>query len=216
MKLLALALIGCDKEPPPPGHGEPDTDVPGPPPPTTPPAPHTSTVVVPGFVAPWERDERWSPGSITFTEIAWAPVGATPEWIELHNPMALDLDLSGWSLEGAVEWTFPEGTWIPAGGYLVVAADPQALAAAGYEGALGPWVGALDSAGEDLQLTSNGGRRIDALTYDDDDPWPVGADGTGATLTKVRDVAASDHAESWRASREVGGTPGAASGLDPL
>ena len=46
------------------------------------------------------------------------------EFIELHNPSDTVADLSGWRLSSAVGFVFPEGTSIPAGGYLVIAEDP--------------------------------------------------------------------------------------------
>ncbi len=168
--------------------------------------------IVPSEGAPWLREERAAPGSITFAELLYnAPGVGQSEWIELYNPMALDMDLSGWSLAGGVTYTFPEGTVVPAGAYLVVAADP-----AGVPGALGPYVGALSDGGERVDLRNNGGRLIDTVAYDDDDPWPVAADGSGLSLAKIDPDAASDHAESWTASATIGGTPGASNLLDPL
>lgn len=168
---------------------------------------------VPGRAEPWARDEQVAPGSATFTEIHYNdPSSPSLEWVEVHNPMSYDLDLSGWRLEGGLDYTFPEGTVVAAGGYAVVAADPSLLAA----GALGPYTGSLANDGERLTLTSNGGRRMDTVEYDQDDPWPVGADGSGFTLAKVHPTDASDRAEHWSVSAEPGGTPGAANGIDPL
>lgn len=52
------------------------------------------------------------------------------DWIELHNNGATAVDLSGWTLTDEVsvtdKWTFPQGTMIDAGGYLVVLADSLA------------------------------------------------------------------------------------------
>jgi hypothetical protein len=172
---------------------------------------------IPGHGAPWEREEVQSPGSITLNELSYNP-GVTPgsEWIELHNPMAIDMDVSGWRLGDGVSFTFPEGTVIAAGGYLVVAADPAALAdASGFDDAIGPFEGTLADGGERIDLLSNGGRRIDTLRYGDDEPWPVAPDGTGVTLAKLRLDTASDHAENWAHSHGAGGTPGRDNGLDP-
>ena len=36
------------------------------------------------------------------------------EWIELHNQMSVDVNLSGWSLQDAVDFTFPAGTILEA------------------------------------------------------------------------------------------------------
>ena len=53
--------------------------------------------------------------------------GNTPDWIEIHNPDPTDLDLSGYHLSDDVEiplrYTFPAGTSIAGGGYLVVFAS---------------------------------------------------------------------------------------------
>ena len=166
---------------------------------------------VPALTAPWTRDVVASPGSITFNELLYnAPADGAGEWIELHNPMVLAMDLSGWSLDGGVTFPFPEGTVVAAGGHLVVAANPAAV-----PGALGPFDGTLSDGGERLDLRNNGGRRIDSVAYGEDDPWPVAADGSGLTLAKRDPDAASDLAESWTVSAAVGGTPGADNALDP-
>ena len=58
------------------------------------------------------------------------PVTANPEeWVEIHNRTAAAIDLSGWSFDGAIEFTFQAGTNIAAGEYLVVARNAAALAA---------------------------------------------------------------------------------------
>ena len=166
---------------------------------------------VPSASNPWVRDERAAPGSITFNEIYYHPSSDDQaEWLELYNPMALDMDLSGWSLEGGVRVTFPEGTVVAAGGYLVVAADPAAL-----PGALGPFEGRLNNDGERVNLYNNSGRLIDTVAYGDDDPWPVAADGSGLSLAKIRPDTMSDRAEGWSASATLGGTPGQSNLLDP-
>ncbi len=172
----------------------------------------TGIETVPPRAAPWEREEIAAPGSITFNELLYhSATDADVEWIELHNPMALDMDLSGWSIAGGVAYTFADGTILPAGGYLVVAADPARIA-----GALGPYVGTLSNSGDRIDLRNNGGRLIDTIAYGTDDPWPVQADGSGLTLAKIDPDAASDHAENWTASSDLGGTPGQPNVLDPL
>lgn len=51
----------------------------------------------------------------------------TPDWIEIHNPEAAPFDLTGHHLtddpEIPEQYTFPDGTIIPGGGYLVVFAS---------------------------------------------------------------------------------------------
>jgi len=182
----------------------------------------TGIVTVPGPTQPWLRDERRAPGPITFTELHFHPAAspdgaAEPEWIELHNPMAFDLDLSGWSLQGGIDWTFAQDTLLGAGEFLVVSADPDALAEqTGFAEALGPYEGQLSNDGERIELVSSGGRLIDTVAWSDEAPWPAGPSSSGFTLTKVDLDAASDHAEHWTTGPLAGGTPGADNGIDPL
>ncbi|MCU0781313.1 MAG: lamin tail domain-containing protein [Akkermansiaceae bacterium] len=43
------------------------------------------------------------------------PAAADSDWIEITNQLAVDLDLSGWSLADGVGYPFPQGTILPAG-----------------------------------------------------------------------------------------------------
>ncbi len=143
---------------------------------------------------------------VVFNEIQYNPWDpAAPEWIELHNQMAINVDLSDWRIRAGVDFDFPVGTVIPAGGYLMVSGDPAGL---GIGGALGPWLGSLSNGGERLRLRNNSGRLMDEVEYGDRGRWPIGADGSGATLAKFDQDTASGEPSSWRASAEVGGTPG--------
>ncbi|MEX2186486.1 MAG: LamG-like jellyroll fold domain-containing protein [Pirellulales bacterium] len=148
--------------------------------------------------------------TVVFNEVMYHPAGNAPEmeWVELHNQMGVDMDLSRWRLDG-IDFTFAEGTVIPGGGYLVVAADPAALqAATGFSAALGPFTGRLDNNGEQLRLLNNDDRVMDDLNYGDSGRWPVAPDGSGASLAKADPNTASADAKNWRSSIEVGGTPG--------
>lgn len=149
-----------------------------------------------------------SPDSVvTFNEVQYHPADAAAEteWIELHNQMAVRIDLSGWRITGGVNFAFPEGTIIEPGGFAVVAANPILLAGAAF----GPWAGSLNNGGEQVRLRARHGRLMDELSYADAADWPVGADGSGATLAKRHPEAASLPAESWMTSAQAGGSPGA-------
>ncbi len=130
------------------------------------------------------------------------------EWLELHNEMAIDMDISQWRIDG-IDYTFPEGTVMSAGGYLVVAKSPAALqAATGLTGTLGPYEGRMDNAGESLHLINNSDRTMDEIDYSDRERWPVGPDGSGASLAKINPDGGSLSAANWTANLQVGGTPG--------
>ncbi|MDC0935947.1 lamin tail domain-containing protein [Pirellulales bacterium] len=151
--------------------------------------------------------------TVVFNELMYDPAGptdATLEWVELYNQMSVNMDISGWRLEGGVDFAFPEGTIVPGHDYIVVAADPGALqSATGYVGAWGPLTGQLDNAGEEIRLVNRNDRRLSVLRYNDTDPWPVGADGAGFTLSKIGLNSAVEPAENWTVSLLPGGTPGA-------
>ena len=61
--------------------------------------------------------------TVVFNELMYHPREREEEleWIELHNQMAVDMDISGWYLGDGVLFIFDEGTVVPGGGYLVVA-----------------------------------------------------------------------------------------------
>ena len=156
--------------------------------------------------------------TVVFNEIMYNPAGTEEslEWIELHNQMAVDMDVSNWSIRGGVEFDFAEGTLVDGGGYLVVAADPAALAtAAGFDGALGPFAGRLANGGEELLLLNNDARQMNRVEYGDNGHWPVGPDGGGPALAKRDEYLASEPAESWTHSVQLGGTPGEKNFPDP-
>jgi hypothetical protein len=166
---------------------------------------------------PWSRSIQSVGGTAVFTEVMYSPAGASPaSWVEVHNPLSIDMDLSGWSLAGSVAFVFPEGSFAPPGAYVVVASDPAAMAAAGVAGAYGPWTGALPASAGTLELRSNNGRLMDRLSYSGNEPWPVTAAGSGASLAKRVPTAPSELGESWRASAAPGGTPGQFNFADPL
>ena len=133
-----------------------------------------------------------------------------PEWIELHNRLSIDVDLGGWRLTGGADFTFPAGTTLKAGGFLVVSDNPAALqTAAGITGVLGPWTGSLNNAGETLRLRDLSGRLMEEVTYNDRGRWPSGADGSGATLARKGGHVSGGSPDGWELSRAVGGSPGA-------
>ncbi len=148
---------------------------------------------------------------VVFNEIHYHPRDddTAGEWIELHNQMAVDIDLSAWRLDDGVTFTFPEGTIIRGGAYLVVAANPAGLqAATGLGGVLGPFSGQLANSGERLRLRDRNDRLMDEIEYGESDPWPVAADGSGASLAKRDPNSTSGPADHWTSSVVAGGTPG--------
>lgn len=81
------------------------------------------------------------------------------DWIELSNSGAAAVELTGWSLtdnDGDLrKWTFPPGTTIPAGGYLLVLADD--LDTTGFTPVYLHANFKLDAGGEYLALVDDAG-----------------------------------------------------------
>ncbi|MSU34887.1 MAG: hypothetical protein EXS36_07200 [Pedosphaera sp.] len=75
-----------------------------------------------------------------------SPDGLNLEYIEIHNTQPYFEDISGHRLAGDIQYTFPAGTILPAGGFVLVTAKPAALRAAyGLSNVMGPWTGDADS-----------------------------------------------------------------------
>ena len=150
---------------------------------------------------------------VIFSEVMYhAKPGQTNlQWIELQNVMRVDVDISNWRLDAGVNYTFPPNTIIPGGGFVVVAKDIATFTnATGLTTAFGPFTNNISNGGEHLVLRNHDNRLMDEMTYDDEEPWPEGADGSGATLTKRTRLGSSSEPLNWAASPQLGGTPGRA------
>ncbi len=181
-------------------------------------------------------------GPLVITEIMYNP-GAQAnanelEFIEIHNSGSSDEDLSDWKLETAVGFSFPQGTTLATGSYLLVCGfnptDPAKLSAFqakyGIDDSVllvGPWTGSLSNSSENIQLkrrdlTGDSQSNIttgstfypliieDEVIYSDGGNWPSRADGIGSTLTKKISSTWGMDAENWRSSNEFEGNPGSA------
>ena len=155
----------------------------------------------------------WADSVVVFNEIMYHPATNEPalEWIEFHNQNSINVDLSGWRMTEGIDYTFPNGTTIRAGGYLVVAIAPETLAAqTGITNVVGPFTGRLSNNGEKLELRNLANRLMDSVSYAADGSWPAGADGSGVSLAKKAPNLASKPAASWTVSAQIGGDPGSA------
>ncbi|MEO8351549.1 MAG: lamin tail domain-containing protein, partial [Chthoniobacteraceae bacterium] len=127
------------------------------------------------------------------------------KWIELHNRSAASVDVGGWKLSDGVGFTFPVGTMIPAGGYIVVAEDPAAVIAVhglATGQVFGPWSGSLSGRGERVRIEDANGNPADEVRYAGGGRWGEAPDGGGSSL-ELRDAAADNAVpEAWAASDE--------------
>ncbi|MFN8145238.1 MAG: CotH kinase family protein [Bacteroidia bacterium] len=136
------------------------------------------------------------------------------DWIELYNPSNSALDISGWKFRDGADnhtYTFPAPTNIPANGYVVVASDLAKFSAInpGVTNVVGGFGFDFDNGGEDLRLYTNADVLYTSVLYDDQAPWPLGADGQGYTLERIISATDPNDGNSWFAGC-LGGSPGRA------
>ncbi len=135
------------------------------------------------------------------------------DWIELYNPDAAAVDISGWVFQdedNSHRFQIPPGTILPANGFLVLCQDRNAFTPLfpNVQNYLGNFDFGLSGAGELLRLISAPGKMIDSLVYDDAAPWPTAPDGQGPTLELIHPTLDNALGTSWVASAGRGGTPG--------
>jgi hypothetical protein len=125
------------------------------------------------------------------------------EWIELYNRGLAPVDLTGWKINGGVDFDFPVGTTIDPGAYLVVANDATALAAK-YPGVtiIGNLAGQLSNRNDLIRLDDANENPADEVHYYDSGRWGEAADGNGSSLELVDVDADNSKGEAWAASIE--------------
>ncbi|MBI4604250.1 MAG: lamin tail domain-containing protein [Planctomycetes bacterium] len=140
---------------------------------------------------------------IVLDEIHYAPPDKTrpEEIVELYNNGPVAVDLSGWYFSGGIDFTFPPGTALGAGEYLVVAQDLDAFRARfGNVRAVGPFSGRLSNDGERLVLRNRNGGREDEVDYRRGFPWPTVGDPEGYSIELIHPDLDNSLGGSWRAS----------------
>jgi len=142
---------------------------------------------------------------------------------------------NAWQLSGGASFTFSSNITVAAQGYLVlVSFNPATNAAAvaafqakyGSSGTLaGPFQGRLGNGGDDLALSRPDAPQqaphpdagfvpmilVDRVAYGDTAPWPLAADGGGASLQRLADSLYGNEPLNWKAEPATSGatnTPG--------
>jgi len=157
------------------------------------------------------------PARVVINEVMYHPPDDRDDlqFVELFNPSGEAIDLSGWSFTKGFEFVFPRGVELAAGAYAVICQDAAALKS--HSGAqlqiAGTFKGKLSHSGEQIQLANAQGQIGDAVRYDDQEEWPLGADGYGSSLERICPRAPGNDAANWassifRSRSTAGGTPG--------
>lgn len=149
---------------------------------------------------------------IVISEVMYAdgPIAGTNsvEFIELYNAGAIFEDLSGWRLDGEAQFTFPAGSRLDAGQFIVLAGDRATFRQQyGFEPS-GVFSGRLNGEKGVLRLRDeHQAVRLD-FEYHSESPWPVAARGTGHSLVLNRPSYGLADPRAWAASARRGGSPG--------
>jgi VCBS repeat-containing protein len=139
---------------------------------------------------------------VVINEIHYEPPenNVPAEFVELYNNGTTTVNLSGWYFSDGIDYEFPNGTTLAAGGYLLVAEDPATIASLYQKTALGPWDGSLNNEGEDVVLRNALGNKVDEVDYNLGFPWPSASAGDGPSMELINPNLDNDLGGSWRAS----------------
>ena len=166
-----------------------------------------------------------SPTSLAITEILYDPIAANEneiaagfedadfEFLEvrnLHNTQPVKL--AGLRFTEGIEFSFPSELVLDPGSYAVLVADRRAFESRNGSKStiVGEFKGKLSNGGETLRLITSEGSVVQSFRYDTGSEWPAGADGEGKSIVLFDPESQPDPSDpsSWKASSEVGGSPG--------
>lgn len=165
--------------------------------------------------ATYITDQPAASGNLVISEIHYHPSEAQnpdAEYIELMNISDQRISLAGVSFTAGISFDFDSQAALEAGERVILVFD-EALAQAAFGPGLnigGVYLSRLSNGGERLTLRAADGSIIEDFQFNDQEPWPVLADGAGFSLVRVAPGAANsgEQPEDWRVSLAPGGTPG--------
>ena len=157
----------------------------------------------------WLLTRVSSQGQVVINEIHYDPDVKTElvEFVELFNAGSNAVNLTGWQLTGGIEFTFPNGTSIAPGGYLVAGQNPAAIQTKFGVTALGPWSGRLSSDGETVTLENAAGGKEDEVSYQLGFPWPTVGDAPGHSIELAHPQFDNDLGGNWRGAPAANALP---------
>jgi hypothetical protein len=182
-------------------------------------------------------------GPVIISELMYNPPSGDDdlEFVELSNITDQPVDLTGWKFTAGIDFTFGNIALAARGTLVVLRLDPADPASAarlatfraaypslpqsaffvgGYAGAVGG--GVLDNGGEAVRLSRPDAQEpgglipyllVDEVDYNDEAPWPISPDGTGASLSRASQTIYGNEPTNWSGQPP---SPGVASLAQPL
>jgi hypothetical protein len=138
------------------------------------------------------------------------------EYIEIKNVGEMNLDLRDLRFTKGIDFDFlgSQKEFLGPGEYVLIVNNIKAFEMRYGSGLpiAGQWEEGdrLANGGEQLKLSFGGGDPLIEFEYDDADPWPALADGSGPSMVLISLNGQLDYGapESWKPSVSLGGTPG--------
>ena len=166
--------------------------------------------------------------NLIVSEVHYNPLeSGETSFLEFHNKGGSSIPMYGVTISGAVDYTFPIGTLLAPGDFLIVVEDRSSFDTryrdsgspyyyAGIDVA-GKWSGGLSS-GEHLIVNAPSGSQIMDFEFSGAGFWPERADGLGSSAELISPgsvptglAAKNDYLDlgaNWKASCEYHGNPG--------
>lgn len=142
------------------------------------------------------------------TEIMYNPPesGADSlEYIEIYNGTGAAVDMTGWTLSTAVNFTFPSLTLSDNQHIVIAGNDTAFMNVFGFLPLQWNSGSALNNTGEAIELKNSNGDLMDIVAYSSGNGWPSLATGQGSSLELCNFLAENNDPNVWVASANATG-----------
>jgi len=139
-------------------------------------------------------------GPVVINEIHYDPDVKTDlaEFVELYNVTDEPVNVSGWYFSNGFTFTFPDNSFIPPNGFVVIAQNAAKFQTKFGFAPAGQFEGKLSNEGETICLRDTNNDKVDEVTYKFGFPWPTVGDEPGKSIQLISPAMDNDLGGSWR------------------